>query len=609
MFRTILLSHLILFPWIVMSQSNLDADQQSLNDSGEMTWEEASRKVQEFMDAEALMNCIALDNTTKAIQIVEFLEGFRERNDFEVLFHTYVNGSTFWEHSFNRRKIAQWNSIDVETLKVRVVFDRIGESTEDGYTVSLEISTSPTILKSLSLTQTDLDAFLNENRFRYTLSETYQKPIDAHEAILQTVIGTLTRIEGKEMPELDLSIEGGLVYDHFIIHDDAWLRKPDSPGEFIKPTQRVDLGLRVALLQEINLDGKSIAKIRDKRSGDTLYITNNPMYLKKVENIEKETTYRLVHNYTALSLPYSNLQSNKTYIKNDGIEMHKRCGIYLKVKDEKGDDIEGFWINLSAIRSEQFYEILELLGAQERMSPKDIAEIRGLIIELENEEGRGDLYIELQVKVTYQNQRDNEAPVTEEDKDAHPWMNKFNVATAGDIMCNLTSQAMCLNYLGVDKPCETCPNNCDNSYSQLEDYIECIRVEKNLDERTKSKTRRDLSKYFNVSHLSIELAGKNAMEVRKILIKSLRAGKSVMLGGFGHMVRLQSASEQGLVVDDPYGRIVNFTAPGVTPKYKKNGKDYRNGKDFGDGVGEDNFWTWDQALDQIKVKYAETYSQ
>ena len=82
----------------------------------------------------------------------------------------------------------------------------------------------------------------------------------------------------------------------------------------------------------------------------------------------------------------------------------------------------------------------------------------------------------------------------------------------------------------------------------------------------------------------------------------------MLISAFGHIVRLQAITKDGLVVDDPYGKVVNFSQSGVTPKYKKDGKDYRNDKDFTDKEGEDNVWKWtDLSTNNLKINYAEIY--
>ena len=57
---------------------------------------------------------------------------------------------------------------------------------------------------------------------------------------------------------------------------------------------------------------------------------------------------------------------------------------------------------------------------------------------------------------------------------------------------------------------------------------------------------------------------------------------------FGHIVRLQSITDKGLIVDDPYGKVCDFSKSGCTAKYKCKNNDSRNG----DNIGKDNLWTW-----------------
>lgn len=167
---------------------------------------------------------------------------------------------------------------------------------------------------------------------------------------------------------------------------------------------------------------------------------------------------------------------------------------------------------------------------------------------------------------------------------------------------------MCLEYLGVKPPCNECPTKC-NSYNQFEDYLECVRVEKGLDHRTKYETRKKLANLFgNVSYTKKEIYSFDKTNITNALEPYLKEGCSVLISSFGHIVRLQAITKDGLIVDDPYGKVVDFSKPGVTPKYKKNGKDYRNGKDFTDKEGEDNLWKWtDLSTNNIKIIYAEIY--
>src|SRR5690606_38685008 len=91
---------------------------------------------------------------------------------------------------------------------------------------------------------------------------------------------------------------------------------------------------------------------------------------------------------------------------------------------------------------------------------------------------------------------------------ANKWMETYNITTAGDIMCNLTSQAMCLEYLGITPPCSNCSDKC-NVYTQLEDYLECIRVDKEFEHKKYSETRGKLTLLFENGSLENKLLQSN----------------------------------------------------------------------------------------------------
>lgn len=63
--------------------------------------------------------------------------------------------------------------------------------------------------------------------------------------------------------------------------------------------------------------------------------------------------------------------------------------------------------------------------------------------------------------------------------------------------------------------------------------------------------------------------------------------------------------KDGLIVDDPYGKVCDFSKSGCTAKYKCNDSDSRNG----DNLGNDNLWKWsDLKTNKIIINYAEIYS-
>lgn len=209
---------------------------------------------------------------------------------------------------------------------------------------------------------------------------------------------------------------------------------------------------------------------------------------------------------------------------------------------------------------------LETLMLKERLSTEEIRRARELITLESDEKRRGDLFIALQAKVPYHNQRDNES------KDAKG-------KSIGDVMCNLTSLAMVLEYLGVDNP---------NPSMQYEDALEEIRVKKGLPARTTSGGWGGVAKELGVDY---EMLGWNVVQgkdwYKEKVLSELRSGKAVMFSITGHIVRMQNVTDEGLVVDDPFGKETLLA--GTKHKWEKT-----NSKDGGEGsnAGEDNVWPW-----------------
>ncbi|MCR5696330.1 MAG: hypothetical protein K6G73_05065 [Marinilabiliaceae bacterium] len=94
--------------------------------------------------------------------------------------------------------------------------------------------------------------------------------------------------------------------------------------------------------------------------------------------------------------------------------------------------------------------------------------------------------------------------------------------------------------------------------------------------------------------------------IKSLLGEALKEGRSILISAYGHNVRLQAINDEGLVIDDPYGKVYDFSKSGATPKYYQKGKyDQRNGNN----LGKDNLWKWsDLQTNNIIIKYAEIYS-
>ena len=206
--------------------------------------------------------------------------------------------------------------------------------------------------------------------------------------------------------------------------------------------------------------------------------------------------------------------------------------------------------------------------AQPRLTAAQIAQARELIA-AEPEANRAPLYRELQSKVIYANQRDNEA------RDA----NGAKIETASGNMCNLTSLAMCLQYLGVPNP---------HPEMQYEDALEKVRQEKHLPARTTEGGWGGVASALGVQHHMLAMAGTHPRSFWSSTVGgALSSGQSVMMSITGHIVRVQAVTDAGVVVDDPYGheRMLAGTGHQIL-EYNK--------RDATGTAGKDNLWTWEQ---------------
>lgn len=211
---------------------------------------------------------------------------------------------------------------------------------------------------------------------------------------------------------------------------------------------------------------------------------------------------------------------------------------------------------------------LASLMQKERLTNEEIAQARTLIAAVRDESQQGALYETLQTKVEYRSQRDNAS--------------KAGGKSIGDVMCNLTSLAMCLSYLGVQNP---------KPAMQFEDVLEEVRVKEGLPARTQSAGWGGVAKKFGVQ---VDFVAPNEITEGKEwylanVSPHLRKGHAVMASISGHIVRLQACTDQGLVADDPYG--ASRLLPGVKRGWEMTNK---KGTSMGEGAtaGEDVVWPW-----------------
>jgi hypothetical protein len=173
-----------------------------------------------------------------------------------------------------------------------------------------------------------------------------------------------------------LNINDESIFIYFISHDDAWLRINEDPYDFISPTEKAILGTQTALKAVVNDgNGNEVAHLIKKEDEQDLFITNSDEYLNKVESLSEEKEFIVVENYKALSLPFSNVQTTKTFNKNDEVTAYEICGDYYRIKsDETTKAVEGFWVHKSVLMKPLSQEELDLIPDYEEIMSEDVAE-------------------------------------------------------------------------------------------------------------------------------------------------------------------------------------------------------------------------------------------
>jgi hypothetical protein len=209
---------------------------------------------------------------------------------------------------------------------------------------------------------------------------------------------------------------------------------------------------------------------------------------------------------------------------------------------------------------------LAALMAKPRLSPDEMNAAREKISALPDAAQRQQMFLDLQAKVSYHSQRDNAS--------------KDHDKPIGDVMCNLTSLAMCLEYLGVKNP---------QPEMQFEDYLEKLRVEKVGKPRTDVSGWGEVAKLMGVQFEFVKGAGVNNRAWYEGNVKPhLAAGEAVMCSIKGHICRIQGMSPEGVVADDPYGHSTLLAGDAHSWKLGTN-------KPGGatPNAGEDITWPWE----------------
>ncbi|PKN55012.1 MAG: hypothetical protein CVU56_23485 [Deltaproteobacteria bacterium HGW-Deltaproteobacteria-14] len=288
-------------------------------------------------------------------------------------------------------------------------------------------------------------------------------------------------------------------------------------------------------------------------------------------------------------------------------------------RDDAGGDVAG-----GGDKGPGLKEQVELLLQKPQLTADEILFCRQYAETLPDGEERQQLYLELQRKAPYANQRNNQM-LGQSSTSGGLDKNREQVAI-GDVMCNVTALAMDLQSLGVSKSrlvaalpdpqadpafkafFDTQVRSYNASHEpditkwQYEDLIELARRWYfPTMARTTLAVLSALARLVGVEMSAYASAAnmKSPAHWKLLHQQAILQGKTVYLGvhgdgpqktyEFGHIIRMQEVTEQGVVVDDPYsGFHVKQNASGnaeVTSMQK-------NASTAESGSGEDHTFTW-----------------
>jgi hypothetical protein len=346
-------------------------------------------------------------------------------------------------------------------------------------------------------------------------------------------------------------------------------RKPNNPDR------------KELIAESIKLDGTKFKKIRILNLVDTVEIIYNPRDYEEYSQPSLDSEGKSDHQRGFIYRSSPTKQTTGNLIPDV-----KPIIVKILLYDEE----DNFGEKLNALKKYLYGDIP--IGVEVRitevfradiLTAAEIKDVRELIAQVEDEEKKKELYLKLQEKVPYHNQRNND-----------------QVQDVSDRMCNLTSESMCFEYLGI---------SCPDPNKQFEDYLEQIREDNNYGERTTQGARKQIAEKLGVCYSNETYGGTFSQEkenLKEFALSKLQSGCSLMLSVWpsckGHLVRVQNVTGEGLIVDDPFGEVTNFETREDCNSggYDSNSKTEENSK------GSDNLWKWDDIKD-ITIKYVEVY--
>jgi len=144
---------------------------------------------------------------------------------------------------------------------------------------------------------------------------------------------------------------------------------------------------------------------------------------------------------------------------------------------------------------------------------------------------------------------------------------------------------------------------------QFEDYLEQIRENNNYGDRTTQGARQKVAEFLGVCFDKKDYGNTFSDEkerIKEFILSKLQSGCAVMISVWpvcmGHLVRVQNITNEGIIVDDPYGKVKDFK---IRQDCKSGGYDL-NSKIDENSKGNNNLWKWED-IEDITVKYVEVY--
>ncbi len=167
-------------------------------DSVTVTWSQARNFFKELGDVRSLLNNYTVLEIARDSILVKYMEGFKARNGIDMMTVSYIYGEQLLERVFGDPKQKQFEQASGDLIKSRIVFERKAPKANEGYYVYLEVKAGNTrVYEMFNMSEAEFDSVVNEHAAVLGTSNTiYTDPGDAHESVIQALIGALAEIEG-----------------------------------------------------------------------------------------------------------------------------------------------------------------------------------------------------------------------------------------------------------------------------------------------------------------------------------------------------------------------------------------------------------------------------